>query len=1223
VGAAQPVPLPEDEPRQELERRATAVNKEALLLMRVGLIGPAIKKLEQALVLYQRLYPRDSYPKGHLDLARVLSNLGVCLHLLGEDQKALPHCEQALNIHEALYPKKQYPQGHPSLANSLTSVGSLLQAVGEAPRALPYLRRALAMAETLYPEDRYPRGHILLASVLNNLGLTYQDLEDFEKARPLHERALAMTRRLFPKEQFPEGYPEIATSLTHLAATWENQGIYARALPLRKQALAMWERLAPPEKYPQGNPQLAICLNNLGLLLDKQGEFRQALASTKRALAMYESLYPAAKYPHGHPKLATTLNNLGLVYKNQGDSQKALPYFERALVMREVHFPKARYPTGHAQLAASLINLASLLQDLGEYQRALPLLERALAMNQALYPRERYPSGHPELANTFSSLASLLVAQGEHQRARPYAQQALAMNERLCPKEQFPRGHVRLATALSNLASLLWHEGETAKALPYLERAVSMYETLFPKDQYPEGHSRLANSLNSLAVVHLDMREFDQARTCGERALAMYKALFPPERFPRGHPDLAATLGNLGNLCQDQGQFAKAQNYFERAVATAEALYPVAHYPQGHPHLAATVTNLAGIHRERGDYKTALGHFRRALVMYQDLADAFAAAVSEAEALNLAASLPRVRDGALSVSRHLKVPAKDIYPLVWRSRAALTRLVQQRQQALRAPADLGRQPEALQDYRALLAIRRELGSLLLAPAGDDTDRGRRLEELTRRKEELERSLARRLPGLAQRLRLDPSSPVDLADRLPAGTVFVDFVHYMRIEHDPKIPGRKGQLYTPSYVAFVLSSGRPPARVELGRAQTIEAALADWHKDITGGREGTGAADLCRLVWKPVAAALPAGSRTIFLAPDGALTWIPWAALQGKKPGTVLLEDHALAVVPHGPFLLEALRRDISGERHSAADGTLLAVGGVNYDRRAGGAVVPDSRSLKDFRSLAGGDGPARALPGLRLNWPQLPGTLREVERVTELAGKRKVRRRSGTEASATQLLADLVDARLPPRWAHLATHGFFADQQFRSVLQLDEKLFRHNRLGERAGVGARSPLVLSGLVLAGANLRGKEAPRDGGILTAEAIAGMDLDQLELAVLSACETGLGEVAGGEGVFGLQRAFHLAGARNVIASLWKVDDDSTAALMSLFYYNLWVEQKAPIESLRQAQLTLYQHPERIPALARQRGPDFEKTARLPPASRVASSPRAPARLWAGFVLSGAGR
>src|SRR5262249_5248514 len=123
------------------------------------------------------------------------------------------------------------------------------------------------------------------------------------------------------------------------------------------------------------------------------------------------------------------------------------------------------------------------------------------------------------------------------------------------------------------------------------------------------------------------------------------------------------------------------------------------------------------------------------------------------------------------------------------------------------------------------------------------------------------------------------------------------------------------------------------------------------------------------------------------------------------------------------------------------------------------------------------------------------------------------------------------------------------------------------RGSERVGAGMLSPLVLSGLAFAGANR--PETP-GRGLLTGEALVGLDLSGLELAVLSACNTGLGEVAGGEGVFGLQKAFHLAGCKTVVASLWQVNDAVTQALMAEFYRNLWQRQLGPLDALRRAQL-----------------------------------------------------
>jgi CHAT domain-containing protein len=186
---------------------------------------------------------------------------------------------------------------------------------------------------------------------------------------------------------------------------------------------------------------------------------------------------------------------------------------------------------------------------------------------------------------------------------------------------------------------------------------------------------------------------------------------------------------------------------------------------------------------------------------------------------------------------------------------------------------------------------------------------------------------------------------------------------------------------------------------------------------------------------------------------------------------------------------------------------------------------------------------------------------------------------------------------------------------------------------DRSEVRGLYPGLLSGLVFAGANRPARD-PVTGvvdvgaAVMTAEEIAGLDLSTCELAVLSACETGRGAVAGGEGVLGLQRAFHQAGARTVVASLWKVDDQATSALMALFYAKLWREHLPPIEALRNAQLALRRNPELVGKLASVRGtPEFDKLVQRPqqvPGPANSSVPRrTPVRQWAAFVLSGDGR
>ena len=452
------------------------------------------------------------------------------------------------------------------------------------------------------------------------------------------------------------------------------------------------------------------------------------------------------------------------------------------------------------------------------------------------------------------------------------------------------------------------------------------------------------------------------------------------------------------------------------------------------------------------------------------------------------------------------------------------------------------------------------------------------------------------------------------------SIFVDLYRYVYFEQDPKVKGRKGEKRTPSYVAFILTKDEPATRVELKEAKPIDDAWAVWHKAIIADRpdekaESDAAKKLAHLVWEPIRKHVPDRVKTIYLAPDGKLSQVPWGALPGKKADTVLLDEHAVCLVPHGPWLLERLTDKLSDGRkpHDKAHDqganaprspdTILAYGGVDYDKAPAAVVKGD-----DVR--------APLLGKRRVVWKDLPGSAREQEQVIALARKvlkDKPIARTGRAASTAQLMEDLPKAR----YAHIATHGFFADPEFRSALQVDPKLFEYRGFGERRG-GARSPLVLSGLVLTGANRQAEDAATDHGIITAEGLIGLRMEGMELAVLSACETGLGESGGGEGVYGLQRAFHVAGCKNVIASLWKVDDAATQALMTLFYRNLWEKKLDPADALRLAQLTLYRNPAAV-EVVKKRGADFTESD-LPEVKPDAKRKHAPTAHWAAFIFSG---
>ncbi len=979
-----------------------------------------------------------------------------------------------------------------------------------------------------------------------------------------------------------------------------SRGNHAEAVTLLRRALAIVQKLYPKDAHPGGHVDLARGHGNLGQVLQARNELDEAETHLRAALDMRRALYPPDKFPQGHPELAASVNDYGLLAFARGEMAGAEAYFREALaVFRRLH------PGGpHNDVANALGNLAGVLQRQGEAAKAEPHYREAVDMFRALYPPDKFPKGHPALVQALSNYGSLLTEQGESTRAEQVLREVVAAYRTLYPPDTHPNGQPVMARGLNNLAATLQTVGRYPEAEACHLEALAMRRKLYPPPAFPNGHPEIAATLNNLGALYQQKSDLAAAERYYREALAARRALYPAAKFPRGHIDLANSLNNLGSLQIATGRAADGLTTYRESLAMAEALFPPDRYPDGHPQLATAQNSLGFQLRQQGRHADADPHLRRAVRTRIALVGRYADLMSEAAALNFAAVQPLVRDSFLSNVRR-RPTGPDDYALVWASKAVLYRISERRHRDLLA----ARTPEAADLHRKLADARQRLARLLLAPPADPAAAAKAVREATDRKEELERQLARQL-RIAPAADAGPGSPADLAARLPAGAAFVDFLRYVDFDQDPAKPGRDGERRTPRYVAFVTAAGKPGTRIDLPDAAAVEAAWAAWRAAITAPRqdpaaERAAAVALTRLIWDPVRAALPAGTTALYLAPDAALAQVPWAALPNARPDAVVLEEYAVAVVPHGPWLLDRLVRPAGP---AEGDGQLLVVGGVDYDQPGAAAPAADTSPVR-----------APARQGARVGWSPLAGTDREAKQVADIA-RAATRLRpvalAGKEASTDRVLAELPKARV----AHLATHGFFADPEFRSAFQLDPGQF--GLAGkERAAAGARSPLVLSGLVLAGANRNGPAAAPDRGVVTAESVVGLRLEDLDLAVLSACETGLGEVAGGEGVFGLTRAFHLAGCRTVVASLWKVDDDATAALTGLFYRNLWVGKMPPAEALRQAQLALLRNPAAVPQLARRRGADFTETDLPEVTPAPAAAGRTPTGLWAGFVLSGA--
>ena len=993
-------------------------------------------------------------------------------------------------------------------------------------------------------------------------GNDFYKTRQFDKARVEYEKALSVARILYP-----EGHQIVANCLHNLANTLKLLDRPDAAEPLYQELISLLKKL-----HPGDNEATAIELNSLAYVLALQGKEGDAESAVRESLGMRKRLSKGDSLG-----VAECQNNLANLLSHQGHLAEAEQMYREALRVRELFLKQ-----DHEHIAGTLDNLARLLGDEGQLADAEKLHRRALAMRQRMFKGDSR-----EVASSLNNLAIVLNDQGKLVESERMHREALEMRQRV-----FAGDHQLVAASLDNLGAVLTSQEKMAEALRVYGQALEMKKRLPrcpPQD--------INTSLNNIAVLYTRQGKFALAEPMLREAIENERRLVPRNPFA-----LVKSLTNLGYMLGAAGRNDEAEPKLREALSISKKIYDREHF------LTATcLANLSTALWMQRKFTDAKLLQAEALAMYTRLVEVYATVRSEGEALTLLSNIPGTRDAYLSVERELKTDPATVYQVIWASKATLFRVYEHRHLTARAAAI---NPAVTKLVGGLADLRRRRSDMLLAPVSSDArTRMKREADLKELDGEIAAKLdelRKNIPEMQKTEDLALRTPADLQAAMPSNAAVVDILRH----HSVRLgPNGLNKTIAEVYLAFVVTQ-RKISCVELGTVQQIEEAIKAWREAIVNGKDIPIAlsAKVRDLVWGKIEKELIKDVTAAFVCPDLALSRVPWAALPGRKPSTILLDDYAVAVIPHPQFLLTHLTHGAKARR----EGESLVVGGVNYDT--------ESPRAAEHQLFATSKGPAIAT-GKSSKWARLSGAAAEAKAVATAAEKHglKVSSFTGIKATAPAILSVLAHAR----HAHFATHGFFADETFRGVFQLSEKDFEVARWGERVGRAANSPLVMTGLVCAGAN-----NPKTPGrcILTGEHLIDLDLSGLELAVLSACETGLGEVAGGEGTYALQRAFHYAGARNVIASLWKVPDQATAALMGEFYRNLWEKQLSPMESLRQAQLTLYRNPSRIRELA----DGFRSPLKVVPGKSVDPTEeilviggKGHPRLWAAFTLSGPGQ
>jgi len=1036
--------------------------------------------------------------------------------------------------------------GHSEFAVSLNNLANLRQAAGDLDAARPLYEESVAIdlatlgpddpdranglrnlasvhmglghldiARSLYEESRellraaYGDDDSEVADCVSGLGRVEQAAGDLDGALALFEEALAIRR-----SALGDSHRNLAESHNNIATVWLELGDLDAARTSFDEALRILM-----STVGDGHPHVALTLNNLAAVLRRQGDWATARERIDQAIQIWRSL--------DHPGLVDGLGTLGHIAEEEGDLEAArVAYSERLEIRRRT------VGDSDSRVAESLSELGGIWLALGDNDRVRPLYEEALAIRrQVLGP------DHPLVATSLNDLGVLRESAGDLVSARALYEESLERR-----RAAFGDHHEAVAGSLNNLAHLLQSLGDLDGASLLFEEALETWRsTVGPEHPY------VATGLTNLGHLRVVQGDFGAGEALYRESLAIQRAARGP-----GHPAIATALNNLASLARQLGDLDTAESLNEESLALRRAALGDRHpdvaqslsnlgivrraqgdttaalelYEEanaiwradrrgGHPRLIGGLSNLSGAQRELGEDDAARVSMREVMKLTRrrlDLLDG----LTEREALRYLPTLTQMLDRWLAVFDRPE-DAREAWANVLRFKGS----VAAKQRSARALAfdELGLAETALM----LRAKRAQVARLALADGGSGETAQRRREQLVALASEaegLERILLDQSATYARRHETERATPERVCKALPAHTALVDV---LRILEDDAA----------RYVAFVVTNRRCEVhRVDLGLAADIDDAVAGW-RDVLANpnsfpqRISDRGEALAALVWDPIAPSV-GRARRVLLIPDGTLAAAPLGALP-MSDGDYLLEHVDIGMLDRAQDLFLPMPR---------GEGSLV-VGGVDF----GGAVG-------EYEGVRG----SAAAPCTRSDWSFLPGTVAEAER---LGGRVE----PATHLTGDQATEEAIQNGLPgKRVVHIATHGFFARDQG-CISALDGS----------GGVGY-DPMLMSGIVLAGANRPPEPLAVQDGILTAAEVAALDLSGTELVVLSACETGLGEIRSGQGVLGLRRAFAIAGTGSLVMTLWAVGDEQSAEIMERFY-DQWLRGKlSPADALLRAQRSL---------------------------------------------------
>lgn len=995
----------------------------------------------------------------------------------------------------------------------------------------------------------------LFLSVTNLFAQT-ADSSDSQKANELYEQA----ETLFEEARYDSSIALVSRAINYYRSTnrWDRLAGSYNLLSANHRVLNRLDSaetyarnvLQTLEKQSLNLPEERIkAYNNLGLAETERSNFEQAYSYYEQALDLAEK--PAVPQ-HIH---AMVLGNLGSVNDDMGKYDQALDYYSRGINLLNRNGSKE-----HKVQLAKLYNFIGITyRKKGQFDKALQFYQQELQINTGLYGE-----GHPAVAGGYNNIGGIYYYRGDFGEAILYFKKAAASTEMV-----FGDTHPRVGLLYNNIGAVYYEQGDYSKSVEYLKKSAEI-----KRQSQGKNHPDLALTLNNIGGIYTEMGKHEIAIDYLKQSLEIRK-----ETLGETHPILSNNYNALGSLYINIGDAESAITNFHKSLDIT-----LKTRSSTHPYAAEARTKLARAYREKGDLKSALSYLQEAENELK--VNSGSRTVSQGSRVSMPYKYPNYAVDVLfekGKTLHALYQSEDNLKALKSARSIFTELselldiIQANFQNEESKLLMGSRSHAM--YEKAIEISYEL----YRATGDESylndifffsekSKARVILELLNNKRakkfagipdsllSYETDIRERLSQVQQSL----SSELDNGAENDKREALQDSL--FKLNHQLNIHLESLRKQYPRYHAFKYHTEVPPLSKIQGSMSGEEITLLHYfygedqiwalvidtekirvsplthNRDLSGkvstfkeaiaqrkdsayvhlGRE------LYRTLIEPIAGYI--NTEELLIVPDGPLNLLPFDALLTK--GTVsekrftelpyMLNKHAVRYTPSVSLSSYFEEREKK-----------------SYDQKFIGYAPVFSGGTLDILSTVSN----------RNNWETLPSTRYEVEEIAKSISESRNFWSSLTGRSTTKVVtgAEATEARFKNgamnqyRYLHLATHAFASDT------------------GDgRAGI-AFYPDENSG---------------EDGILYSEEIYGLDLSN-KLVVLSACETGSGEVRAGEGIIGLSRAFQYAGAENLLVSLWNVEDRSTARLMISFYQNLQ-EESGTARALQAAKKTLIQNP-----------------------------------------------